>query len=464
MRSFLRFARFFALCSLISSCGISQLPREERQATVSPIFTTPTVLPIVTGEQQPITITPASTISSITPVAPKKDSSATFALSSAEQTTPSDVLQEVKFGGGGGGAILCKKSSLPPTIQMKPEPAEWMQPYLVVACGWQPEDLIHITMQLPDGRVLSEDQRVQSPLNAKDIYYPENYAFFSYTPAASDPIGNYLFKFKGSDRQIQTEVMVIKPSQRRVYQINSAKLVLYNFSPNEHLRLFAYSNTSLTGVLKGWQDYRVDSAGQIVINVVPSYTYVVVGDISGEVHLSYPATLALYNAVRPIDAIMKPASQTTVQSLPSGGGSIVAPASSSTPSKSGSILLPRVYNVYICASPCQANGSNATRVFSRGVTTIYARWDYENIPIGAHYIRSWTMNSKEWVKYDCTWSGPVSGTDTVNLTEPGGLYSGNWEVKIVVNDQAILREQIQVLGDWTYWSPAGTFNSCYGKK
>ena len=74
------------------------------------------------------------------------------------------------------------------------------------------------------------------------------------------------------------------------------------------------------------------------------------------------------------------------------------------------------------------------------------------------------MNGLEWVKYDCTWPGPESGVDELSLTEPGGLHSGVWEVTIIVDDVVILREQIMVEGTWTYWEPAGTFNSCYGKR
>jgi hypothetical protein len=74
------------------------------------------------------------------------------------------------------------------------------------------------------------------------------------------------------------------------------------------------------------------------------------------------------------------------------------------------------------------------------------------------------MQGNEWVRYDCTWPGPINGTDTITLTEPDGLHSGSWEVTITVNEVVILREQIEVLGNWTYWSPAGTFFTCYGKK
>ncbi len=123
---------------------------------------------------------------------------------------------------------------------------------------------------------------------------------------------------------------------------------------------------------------------------------------------------------------------------------------------------PRVYSFYACAQLCQENGANSTRNFTGGAKIIYARYNFEKFPIGAKYTRRWTMNGNEWVRYNCAWQGPESGIDTLKLTEPDGLRSGTWEISITLNDITIFRETITVDGNWNYWSPAGTFNSCYG--
>jgi serine/threonine-protein kinase len=125
-------------------------------------------------------------------------------------------------------------------------------------------------------------------------------------------------------------------------------------------------------------------------------------------------------------------------------------------------LLPRVHSFSACAQPC--DGANATRSFPAGTTRIYATWTYENIPIGAAYVRSWTMNGLEWVRYTCNWPGPESGVDAVTLVEPDQLHSGTWEVTIVVDGQVLLREQVQVEGNVTYWYYAGQFDTCYGRR
>ncbi len=124
---------------------------------------------------------------------------------------------------------------------------------------------------------------------------------------------------------------------------------------------------------------------------------------------------------------------------------------------------PRISDFAACAAPCLPNGNNAIRTFPEGTTKIYLQWGYANIPRGSHYVRRWTMDGNEWVKYDCAWPGPDAGTDQVTLKEPGGLHAGTWELTIVVNDKVLLHEQVAVEGSSTYWSPAGTFTSCYGK-
>jgi len=149
----------------------------------------------------------------------------------------------------------------------------------------------------------------------------------------------------------------------------------------------------------------------------------------------------------------------------SAGTYWLVPLATATPVAAtlGITSAPRFFDFIACAQPCAADGSNATRTFPQRTTKLYARWYYENVPIGAHYVHMWKMNDREWVRYDCTWPGPEAGVAEISLSEPGGLHSGAWEVTILVNGNAVLREQPVVEGEWTLWTPAGTFNTCYGK-
>ena len=125
----------------------------------------------------------------------------------------------------------------------------------------------------------------------------------------------------------------------------------------------------------------------------------------------------------------------------------------------------RIYDFHACLEPCLESGANAVRVFPEKHRTIYVQWRYENIPIGAHYIRTWSMDGREWVRYECSWPGPEDGLEEqVTLTEPDGLHSGEWVATISVDGDILLSERIWIEGDWDFWEPAGYFDTCYGKR
>lgn len=134
---------------------------------------------------------------------------------------------------------------------------------------------------------------------------------------------------------------------------------------------------------------------------------------------------------------------------------------SATPSPSQK---PATGNFFACRTPCKSNGSNGTSHFPEKTTSIYLRWEFSNFPKGANYSRIWQMDGREWIHYECTWPGPVSGTDEVTLTEPQGLHSGEWQVIISIDGIPVMSESIYIDGDWDYWDPVGYFEGCYGKK
>lgn len=134
-----------------------------------------------------------------------------------------------------------------------------------------------------------------------------------------------------------------------------------------------------------------------------------------------------------------------------------------TPTSTAATPAPgRVFDFQVCSEPC--NGSNHQDTFPQKIESIYVTWNYENIPQGAHYVRTWSLDGREWVRYDCTWNGASSGQEKVNpLAEPRGLASGVWEMVIRVDNEVLLREEITVQGRWDYWNPAGVYHSCYDR-
>lgn len=125
---------------------------------------------------------------------------------------------------------------------------------------------------------------------------------------------------------------------------------------------------------------------------------------------------------------------------------------------------PRAGNFRACLEACAANGANARWSLPEAVTKVYVAYDFSDIPAGAHYQRIWRVVGRgEWVRYDCTWPGPADGTVAVTLTEPNGLYSGEWEMAIVVDGAVLLQERFLVEGSWRAWYPAGVIPTCFGK-
>ena len=145
----------------------------------------------------------------------------------------------------------------------------------------------------------------------------------------------------------------------------------------------------------------------------------------------------------------------------------ITPVMTSTPmpetrtsSPSTSPAPPKTSDFQACLNPC--NGANAEETFPEKTERIHLQWQYENIPTGAHYVRYWTLEGEGvWVMYDCTWPGPPSGQEDLELFDFDGLPSGTWTMVITVNDQMLMSEQIVIEGDWENWAPAGTFTSCY---
>jgi hypothetical protein len=121
---------------------------------------------------------------------------------------------------------------------------------------------------------------------------------------------------------------------------------------------------------------------------------------------------------------------------------------------------PKIFNFSACVEePCSEKNNNYS--FPEATKIIYLHWDFENMPLGANYVRSWKMENAEWVQYECTWPGPQDSKVDISLREPAGLASGTWSVTITVNGIELLNEQIKIEGNWDYWSPAGTISSCY---
>lgn len=170
-----------------------------------------------------------------------------------------------------------------------------------------------------------------------------------------------------------------------------------------------------------------------------------------------PPTPTPTEAVQEPDETGEPGAEPTATATPQPTYDTGFPTAISLPDPSAS-------NFYACLSGCLDDGSNALTSFPAKTEIIYFQFEFEDFPPTAPYTRTWTKDGKLWAKYTCLWSGAQSGIDEITLTEPNGLASGTWNLVVTINGEEVLNETIEIEGSWTYWSPPGYFNSCYGKK
>ena len=140
------------------------------------------------------------------------------------------------------------------------------------------------------------------------------------------------------------------------------------------------------------------------------------------------------------------------QTAPSIMSSTVPPTSRS--------LEPRLYDFSSCIDIC--NGSNSINSFFQKPLNINVMWKYENIPLGAQHIITWSVEKKgTWITFSCNWTGPSSGTVESNIHDVNGLPSGSWTITIFVNDKALLQNSFFIQGHFNNWDPQGTIAACY---
>ena len=144
--------------------------------------------------------------------------------------------------------------------------------------------------------------------------------------------------------------------------------------------------------------------------------------------------------------------------IPSATNTIqVIPTLTETP-----LVEQQFFNFSTCLSePC--SNINSQYTFPEATKLVYLHWEFKNIPEGSQYIRRWSKDGAEWIRYECIWPGPQDGAADIFLREPGGLASGIWVISITVDGIELLKQQFQVEGNWTYWAPAGLINACYDK-
>ncbi len=195
----------------------------------------------------------------------------------ARDDVPDDIWEEVKYYVGGAGPSPCDPVSSPRIVEEEicrnHELNDWIS---VSSCGWRDGESVHISLHTPDNTVIEWDDEVKG----------ETFPFVAGFPTSlSDTPGVYTFTIEGESGTVQETLHVLRPVEPRLY-MQEGGLLLYNFQPDEFIRLFAYYLDSYgTASLTGWQEYQVGHDGQLFVKVGDdtSGVWIVVGSESGVV-------------------------------------------------------------------------------------------------------------------------------------------------------------------------------------
>jgi hypothetical protein len=282
----------------------------EEQPTAAPTAARPT--------PQPTQDTAAAKDAALTDAPPgsiiRLDSPAQqFTLSDAQRTLPEGILREVGyFSGGGGGGYDCRQYQVPAVAEYTAA-AEWHQRVSFVLCGFGPEETFTTQIISPQGEVVHE--KVETVGSFDDAYS-------DYIPELGSPLGVYTARFSGTNGSAEQTFDVIRPDGPRVYG-HDGRIVLFQFQPNETIRLYAYEPTSTSDsdlslslgftpyTFSLWNEFVTDAQGQLIIEGFSGAMFAVVGKLTGEVQTegafgSAPTITSRYpvTVMRPTDEEM----------------------------------------------------------------------------------------------------------------------------------------------------------------
>lgn len=213
-----------------------------------------------------------------------------FPSLNAHESIPEDVLKEVSYfpAGGGERGDCLGNSPLEPIILDYPKVTDVSigQRFYVLTCGWQANERVKISLESPDGSLLTEyhwhqifDQGAGSiPLGVS----------FEKTVDVTDIPGTYRLIFEGESGKVEQEITVRETVYPKLLDEPDGRILLYNFQPYETVRLIGYSwsDPARGNVVEfsEWEEYTVDEKGTLLIELQVDYQKLgVIGELSGDV-------------------------------------------------------------------------------------------------------------------------------------------------------------------------------------
>ena len=201
-----------------------------------------------------------------------------FRLDSANSVPPDSVLDEVAYysQGGDGSCLFTPPGKL--EMDQPPQSAELYEALAIVSCGWNPGDLVTVTVTDPVGTVTQKQQEANQGMGesawAAAWLYPT-------LP------GEYKFNFQGPDGEIDYMLPVSVANGPRLFSMrNDNALVLYRLQPNERVTLLAYrpKQDGMEDLIEfvGSQDFQTDQQGFLIVHIPDDFLlYFAIGEFSG---------------------------------------------------------------------------------------------------------------------------------------------------------------------------------------
>jgi hypothetical protein len=195
-----------------------------------------------------------------------KDEIPVFNIETAKKSKPKDVFEQLAYQGGMGGSdedLPCDRNLGIAYLFIDNK---------FVTCGWKSGEEVQVTLSSPDQKKLALIDKSNST-DRSFIFYP-----------VSETLGNYDLLFKGRSKTVDYQ-FVLKESETKeptdIADSIAGYIYLYNFLPNEKVRLIAYKDLKFYS----WEEFQVGKYGQLklIIGDDNSIVYHVIGDKSGDI-------------------------------------------------------------------------------------------------------------------------------------------------------------------------------------
>ena len=208
------------------------------------------------------------------PTVPPSVGNTAFLTNESINTTPlPEAVQEIDLRLGRASYPGCLDVFEEPTLDFKTDNLELTGIAMIATCGWQPEEVVKITLMDPSGKITTSEAAAVPSKYKKNVYEVNVY----YQPGVDAAPGKYRFTLEGSGT-VKAKVEFNRPQNARLYVMaddpfhphhqamgGKQRLRLHGFLPNESIRLLAYRFEGTKIQFYGWKDYITGSGGQLII-------------------------------------------------------------------------------------------------------------------------------------------------------------------------------------------------------